>query len=405
MQPLDLVPVDEAEAVVLSHPCDVGTEEVSLGCAEGRVLREDILCDRDLPPFDRVTMDGVAIATSAWTKGQRSFAVAFTQPAGQPERTLDDPGACVKVMTGAVLPVGTDCIIPREQVTLEGDQAMIADDAVVEPMKFVHQKGGDAKKGARALSAGIRIGSPQALIASSLGAARVTVARYPSVAVVSNGDELVPIDTTPAPHQIRNSNAYALQTGLQQEGVKEIELVHLPDDKDAMLEGVAGVLQRHDVAIFSGGVSAGDFDYLPQVMKELGVEKKFHKVAQRPGKPFWFGVSPDSKPVFALPGNPVSTLVCFHCYIRPWLRQSLGLLPPAPVFAILEEEITFTGPLSHFLQVVVAPGEDGSLQATPATHRGSGDYASLAGTDGFIQLPADRDHFPAGTPVRYFSWR
>jgi len=399
-----LLTVAEAESILMEHPAEFGTESRPLASAAGAILREAVQADRPLPPFNRVTMDGIAIHKKAWEHGQREFQVAFTQAAGAVAQPLSDERSCAAVMTGAILPQGADCVIPREEVEMSDNTAKVTEQATVEPMRHVHREGVDARKGDRVLEPGHRLCSADILIAASVGRNRLTVAQPPSVAVVSNGDELVPIDADPEPHQIRMSNSYALQAGLQNEGIEQIEMFHFPDSREAMLEGVTNVLSRFDMAIFSGGVSAGDYDYMPDVLKTVEVRKLFHKVQQRPGKPFWFGLSKDGKPVFALPGNPVSTLVCFHRYVRPWLWRAMGRVVPAPAQAVLAAEVTFEPPLTYFLQVVERTDANGVRRVEPMAHHGSGDYASLQGTDGFIELPADRSHFPAGYVTTFRPW-
>lgn len=399
-----LLSVQEAERIILEHARDVGIESCPLDAARGRILRQDVLADRDLPPFDRVTMDGIAIATAAWRGGRRMYRVAFSQPAGQPERALQESDACAKVMTGAILPPGADCVVPREHVQWRDGEAEVAGDAPVAPMQFVHRRGVDAKAGAVVLSAGRVLRAPDLLIAAAVGGVELRVARAPSAAIVSNGDEIVPVEASPRPHQIRTGNTHALRAGLQQCGVTQIEAVHFPDDRERMLRGIAGLLERVEMLVLTGGVSAGEFDYLPGVLEEVGVERIFHGVKQRPGKPFWFGKSRTGVPVFALPGNPVSTLVCFHRYIRPWLARCMGGPMPAPAPASLVGEVRFTQPLTYFLQVVEEPPEQGARRVRPASHHGSGDYVSLSGTDGFVELPAELEYFPAGFTAPFHAW-
>lgn len=400
-----LLTVEEAETAVLASAVLYPPEICPVDDAAGRVLRQDVVADRDLPPFDRVTMDGIAVSHAAWLEGRRDFALAFTQAAGQPERRLGDPAACVRVMTGAMLPPGTDMVVPREYVTFQEDErAGVDEQAPAGAMKFVHPQGVDAKRNDVLLAEGILLQSHHLMIAASVGCAQLQVSSLPQIAVVTNGDELVPVEEAPGPHQVRSANAHALCAALRRAGVSECKQVHFPDDRNAMQEGVARLLDAFDVLLLSGGVSAGDFDFMPEVLEALGVQKVFHRVQQRPGKPFWFGMSRDNKPVFALPGNPVSTLVCFHRYVAPWLRKSLGTERTQDRHAVLAEDVTCTFPLTYFLQVAIEEQRDGTRCAHPAPHHGSGDYTSLAGTHGFVEIPHDIDRVPAGSAVRYFPW-
>jgi molybdopterin molybdotransferase len=396
--------VDEAEKVLRDHQRAFPSRPMALDDATGCYLREDIRADRDLPPFDRVTMDGVALSAAAWEQGLRSFPIENTQPAGAPAAKLANPRACWKVMTGAVLPSGADCVVPREYVTEEDGHALVEEDAPVKSGQFVHVQGMDAGAGDLVIRAGTRLTSPYVLIAAAVGRSTVTVAAPPSVALVSSGDELVPIAEKPEPHQVRASNAHALAAGLRELGMPAPAMAHYPDHPEVMRDGIRGLLAGNDVLILSGGISVGDFDYLPGILNELGVEKLFHRVRQRPGKPFWFGKGPEGQMVFALPGNPVSTLTCFHRYVRPWLVAGLGGTWPQPSKAVLAEAVSFKPPLTRFVQVTVSGDAQGRTVARPALQHGSGDYASLAGTDGFVELAADLDQFEPGYLAPFYPW-
>ena len=399
-----MVSVEEAEAVILQHLASPVTISCDLESALGMTLTGDLIADRDLPPFNRVTMDGIAFHTDAWNQGQRTYNIAGTQAAGATPMTLEQPGTCLNVMTGAVLPAGVNCVFPKEVVHVEDSIAVLGDEPCAQSMLNVHQQGSDAKKGAKLVGKGTVLSSPTLLIAASIGATQVEVFKPLSVALVSNGDELVPIDEQPGPHQIRRSNTYGLQGACTRMGLGPITLAHFPDDKAALLSGVANLIEQHDMIVITGGVSAGDFDYLPEVLEELKVEKKFHKVNQRPGRPFWFGIAPGSKPVFALPGNPVSTLICFHRYVVPWLNRSFGKEAHTGNKAMLTSDYSFSKPLTCFLQVKDQGFKEGIHQVIPAMHHGSGDFSSLADTSGFVELKADQDSFSAGTIVPYFPW-
>jgi molybdopterin molybdotransferase len=399
-----LLPVAEAERVILRNTQVFPSVSCPLEEAVGRVLAADVVADRDMPPFHRVTMDGIAVALSAWKEGVRAFRVEGVQPAGNAARALRDAAGCMRVMTGAILPRGTDCVIPREHVVFRNDRAEVTDGAEADPMKFVHPQGVDARAGDVVLRRGMRLRSPEILIAASVGRAVVDVTDPPAVAVVSTGDEIVAVAEAPEPHQIRDANAFALQAALKATGVRCVDRCHFPDNREVLVHGVAGLLASHRVLVFTGGVSAGDYDYLPGVFRDLRVRQLFHKVRQRPGKPFWFGLGPAGQAVFALPGNPVSTLVCCHRYIRPWLLQSMGMPPPAPERAVLAIEVRFPPALTHFLQVRDQGFQDGLRRVEPVAHHGSGDYASLQGTLGFVELDEQPEHFPAGTVVPLYPW-
>jgi molybdopterin molybdotransferase len=230
----------------------------------------------------------------------------------------------------------------------------------------------------------------------------VDVLTLPRAAVVASGDELVDIKVKPEPHQIRRSNTYAIQAAMKEMGWPATQF-HLPDHEEFLRESLATVLASHDVVILSGGVSKGKFDYIPGVLRDLGVKNLFHNVSQRPGKPFWFGVTSNGKVVFALPGNPVSTFMCFHRFVKPWLWASFGL-PFTTPSAILGKDFTFEPKLTYFLQVYVE-NIGGRLIADPRAGGGSGDFANLKDVNGFLELPLERTTFKEGEVYPFIPFR
>jgi molybdopterin molybdotransferase len=396
-----MIPVREADRLLAPHRQDYGLESVPLERAAGRVLREDIPADRDLPPGDRVTMDGVAVTSSAWEAGLREFSVQAVVPAGVPPPPLAGPDRAIHVMTGALLPPGADCVVPVEETEDLGERVRLRPETPPRPGQCVHRQGSDLKRGDLAIPAGVVLGSPEILAAAAVGHTALRVAAPPSISVLSTGDELVPADAQPGPHQVRVSNAHALAAAVSREFSARPVLHHLRDDPADVRQGLAAALAESRVLLLSGGVSAGRLDLLPAALAELGVRNVFHGVRQRPGKPFWFGVAGDGAAVFALPGNPVSTLVCYHRYVRPFLLRNLGARPEPAAAAVLTEAVDFPSPLTYFMPVRDA----GQGRVVPAVHHGSGDFASLAGTAGFVELDADQPRFEAGAVVPFFRWR
>ena len=212
--------------------------------------------------------------------------------------------------------------------------------------------------------------------------------------IISSGDELVNIDQTPLPHQIRRSNVYRLKTVLKHYHIKA-DMAHLLDDYEAIVEKLRSYLSTYELIILSGGVSKGKFDFLPKALEELEVEKHFHRIAQRPGKPFWFG-SKGKATVFAFPGNPVSSFMCMQQYFKPWLDQSLQLKSEVQPKAVLGTDVNFKPDLTYFLEVKLDYTENGQLIANPVKGNGSGDLANLVDADAFIVLPRGRELFQKG---------
>ena len=396
--------VAEAQALILERVNRFAARETALDDCVGAVLRETVRAERDQPPFDRVTMDGIAIAYRGWEAGCRSFQVVGTQGAGAPALSIAGSGECVEIMTGAMRPRGTDTVIPVERLTIEDGEAVVQSSAVVSRRQFIHPQGSDRTAGSRVLSRGQRIGPAEVAILAGAGRARVRTAMPPRVAVVSTGDELVEAGEPIQPYQIRSSNDRAIEAALVRRFGARVTRASLKDDPDEILESIARLHEMNDVVILTGGVSMGKYDFVPGVLERLGVELVFHRIEQRPGRPMWFGASRASKPVFALPGNPVSTLVCLIRYVVPALWKAMGADPETGEWVRLGREVKFPADLAYFLPVVLHANESGSPQAEPRPTNTSGDYSALGGTDGFVELPRGADVFPEGTCARLFRW-
>ncbi|MBO3271217.1 molybdopterin molybdotransferase MoeA [Hymenobacter defluvii] len=402
--------VEEATRLVLSTVRTLPTERLPLPDTLGRVLRQAVTADRDFPPFNRVAMDGIALNYAAIAQGQTQFEVVGTQFAGQAPTTLASPATTLEIMTGAMLPPGTDTVVRYEDVDIaeQSDGRRIATVRVLPPKAGhnVHAQATDRHQGDVLLPEGTLLGPAEVAVAATVGATHLVVAQRPHVAVVSTGDELVELNQAPLPYQIRRSNSYMLQAAVWQAGGRA-ERFHFNDDPDALRQGLPPLLHQYDAVLLSGGVSMGKADFLPAALAEAGVEQLFHGVQQRPGKPFWFGQHPQGAVVFALPGNPVSTFVNYCRYAAPWLRavQQPTLPQPEPTFAVLAADVVFRPPVTHFLLVSLAGAPDGRLLATPERAHGSGDLASLLPSSGFLELPIGQDEFPAGTVLPVWRFR
>lgn len=394
----------EAEAAIASHVPAAPQATLPLTALAGKRLCQPIVAERDQPPFHRVSMDGIAIASEAWDRGLREFALVGTQAAGAQQTTLPDPSACIEIMTGAVLPAGCDCVIPVERLTNLGERIRVADDVVAKPWMNVHRRGSDSRSGDILLEPGSVLGPAEVAIVASAGLASAEVSADPRIMVISTGDELVEPGQPIRDWQIRRSNAYAVVAALQRRGFLSVAHDHLPDDLDVLRKRLRAHLDMHDVLVLSGGVSMGKFDFIPQVLAELGVETVFHKVAQRPGKPMWFGVRKPDKAVYALPGNPVSTLVSCVRYVVPGLEAAQGLARTAPLQVQLASDVAVSADLSLFMPVTLAQDGSGRQIATPKPTRGSGDFVSLTGTDGFVELAPGPRAAQAGSLVPFYAW-
>lgn len=399
-----MITTDEARKAISTAIPEFATEFVELSAASGRVLRQSIGAERDQPPFDRVTMDGIAIAFDAFLRDIRSFRIQDRQHAGDAVTTLADQTHCIEIMTGAVLPQGTDCVIPVERIVVANGDATIEQGYTAERKQFIHARGSDHGKNSEVLTPGSVITPLDVAIIASCGLQQVDVARRPVIRIISTGNELVPPGRPIQPQQIRLSNGPAVMAMLEQQGFSDCRHDHLLDDPDTLRTRLAEHLRTAGVLILSGGVSMGKADFVPRVLAELGVKAVFHKISQRPGKPMWFGMGPDNQAVFALPGNPVSTLVCCRHYVLPALFEASGRPARGSEYAVLTEDVTFRSDLTWFLPVRLHSDIDGLQRAEPAPTNTSGDFASLGGTDGYVELARDIGHFPKGSPVPLHRW-
>ncbi len=389
-----MITVQEAEQLILQNKGNYGNEKIPMAQSIGRVLKEDLFADRDMPPYNRVTMDGIAIDYDTYAKGQRGYKIEAVAAAGSPQISLIKPEKCIEVMTGAIMPSNADAIIRYEDVDIHDGQANILVESVKRHQN-IHTKGEDRLKGSMVVAKNTIISPAEIGVAATVGKTHIDVAMLPKAVIISTGDELVRIDQKPLPHQIRKSNVHRLQATLAHHQI-QADAMHLNDDLELIKSALSNIIKLYDVLILSGGVSKGKFDFLPQALEAIGVKKLFHKIKQRPGKPFWFGKANDGTIIFALPGNPVSSFLCTQRYFLPWLRASLGLPAPAQPMAKLVEHYLFKPDLTYFLQVKVSYDEKGRIWAHPLTGNGSGDLANLVDADAFLELPRGKNVFRKG---------
>lgn len=397
----------EADALIAEQLTCLPIESLPLVQCAGAVLRENIYAERDQPPFDRVAMDGFAVA-SAGVRAGRPLTVQALQAAGDPPLTLASAEHAIEIMTGASLPAGCDAVVPVEQSRCDGEgerrTVAFAPALRAAPGLNIHRRGSDVRQGTLLLAAGVRLGAPEIAVAAGAGMPRIRVSAQPTLSVVSTGNELVEPGDPIAAHQIRRSNAYGIVTALRRQGFQRIADEHLPDELEALQRRLRVLLQTHDVLVLSGGVSAGRLDLVPEALAALGVRPVFHKVAQRPGKPLWFGIAPSGAAVFALPGNPVSTLVCLARYVLPALYAAMGETPRGPERIALAAPVEVSAPLTSFMPVRIAVDDWGRPWAHPCPTNGSGDHAALTGTDGVVELPAGPATHPKGFVARLHRW-
>ena len=404
-EPVTPVSVKEAEAAILGRLPVLPAELRPLERCIGQTLRQDVFAERDNPPFDRVCMDGIAIASTAFELGKRRFHVESMQRAGVPALTLSDPANAVEVMTGAMVPGGTDCIIPLEEYDLVEDVATLKPQVSAKAFRNVQRRGEDSEPGVAMLKAGIRLGAPEIAVAASAGLGRVSVTRQPRVVAISTGDELIDPGEPILEHQVRRSNAYAIVAALRDRGYELVGQDHIPDDEGSLTEQLSRHLSERDVLILSGGVSKGKFDLVPEVLKKLGVGQVFYQVAQRPGMPMYFGSGPAGQAVFGLPGNPVSTCICLVRYVVAALVHMSGRAPaPAQHMPLASTVKAGRVPATYFLPVTVQFDARGAPTAVPAPANGPGDFLALTRADGFVELPPQTEPFAPGFVAAFYRW-
>lgn len=399
---MEFITVAQAEAIIQSHIKDFGSEEVPFESASGRVLSEDLYADRDLPPFNRPTVDGIAIPFNSFRAGIHQFKIKATQAAGEEPVGIETEDECVEIMTGAALHRSVDTVIRYEDITIKNSIATI-NISEIKKGQNIHSQGKDKKKGELTVKADQVITPAFIGLAASIGKTKLLVKRLPRVVIITTGDEMVSAKAKPTAYQLRRSNDRTIKAVLQHY-MLQADTLHLNDDYSLIKTELNRCLQEYDVMLLSGGVSMGKFDYVPRALEALSVKKLFHKVKQRPGKPFWFGTHSEGTLVFAFPGNPVSAFMCLHRYFLPWLETSLKL-PAQRLYAALTKDVSFSPPLQYFVQVKLSVDESGQSLAKPLEGNGSGDFSNLVDTDAFLELPLEKDEFKIGEVYRVWKYK
>jgi molybdopterin molybdotransferase len=391
----ELLSMEEALRLVLERVRPLPAERVALKDAAGRVLAEPAVAAVDLPPFDSSAMDGFAVRAMD-TPGE--LPVAFRIAAGRPSPRPLEAGEAMGIATGGAMPEGADAVIPVEYV-VERDNS-VAIDRRAENGEFVRPRGGDARRGEVVIAAGERLGPAQLGALAAAGVAEVACARRPSAAVLTTGSELRPPGEQLEPGQIYEANGVILAAQLVSAGADVERFAPAVDEPEAHRAALERGLAA-DVLVTSGGVSVGPHDLVRSIGAELGVEEVFWRVAVKPGKPLWFGVR-EAALVFGLPGNPVSSLVCFELFVRPAVLALQGVAEPAPRFAFgtLGEPVRRNDArdeLARARSVV----EDGEIVLRPVAGQESHMIVRAAEADALVLVPRGDGELAAGERVRY----
>jgi molybdopterin molybdotransferase len=371
------------------------TSVVSVWDALGLVLAQEVKTDREYPPFDRSTRDGYAVRSKEAVLGAQLRCVGEIK-AGDTVRERLVAGACWQIMTGAAVPAGADAVVMIEQTSRESD--LVRFERAAQPRQNIVPRGSEASAAQTILTPGVRLGFAELALAAQVGAVQLECARRPRIAILSTGDEVVLIDETPGPFQIRNSNSVSLAAQVRIAGGEPVVLGNAADRIEDLGEKIERGL-KEDALVLSGGVSMGKYDLVESALKAMGAEFFFDAVAIRPGKPAVFGMC-RGKPVFGLPGNPVSTMVTFELFVTPATDLLSGAEARALplVEARLAEAMKEKSGLAHFLPARLE-WRGGLAEVRALKWQGSGDIAALAKANSFLVVPADREKLQAGENV------
>lgn len=348
-------------------------------------------------------MDGIAVRHEAQVPGGQGYRILGIGKAGAPPALLPEAGGCMEVMTGAPLPIGADTVIPVEEIEVRDGRAIPLAPESIRRGRNIQAKGTDSPGGRALVPSGVRLQASHIAVAASVGMDAIRVVRRPLVRVVSTGDEIIGAGLRPQPWQIRGSNPQALAAMVA--GWADCEYRRAADTPEALDEVLAWGLSGADMLVLSGGVSAGKFDLVPEALGRNGVARLFHKAAIKPGKPIWFGRGPVDMPVFGLPGNPVSFMICFRRFAFPLLRAMAGHAGwEVPERVRLSEPVMGKPGLALFQPVSLDPLNGPERSVSPCAINGSGDFCGLAGSDGFVEIGSGADPIPAGASVPFYPW-
>ena len=372
-----LISPKEAFRIVKNQFPNLRDESVALASSSGRELAENIYSDRDQPPFHRVMMDGYAFQIAAWEKGIREFYVEGIQAAGEAPLTLKEESGCIEIMTGAVLPNDCSVVIQYEK-SIRKENSVQFQIEEVKHFQNIHAKGFDKKFGEIILKEGTVIGPLEMACLASVGKTKVKVKKRLNIAIVSTGNELVEVHETPCEFEIRSSNLEMLQS-LLKPYCDQVSVFRLSDDEQETTHFIQHELENFDIVCFSGGVSKGKYDFVAKALEGNGIQKHFHGVKQKPGKPFFFG-SKNETVVFAFPGNPMSVLHCATRYLIPQLNNN------SIEEAQLKSNYTNRLALTVYLPAFISTYKNGIRMAELILQNGSGDFMGAIGANGFAEV-------------------
>jgi molybdopterin molybdotransferase len=395
-----LLPVERALKTILSAMRPLGSEPVSIREVLGRVLTRDVVARRDVPPWDNSSVDGYAVRAADVASATRERPALLTVtdeiPAGRMPTKAVAAGGAARIMTGAPMPPGADAVVMVEDTSLDGERVSIV--ASVEPGESVRRRGQDVRAGAVVIAAGRRMRPADVGMAASLGYARLEVGRRPCVGILATGDELIDVGEPEQSDRLYDVNSYAVAAQVTEAGGIPVAMGIARDTPESLRAALAK-LDGRDALIVCGGVSVGKFDFVKDVLTELGMTMEFWRVAMKPGSPMAFG-SINGRPVFGLPGNPVSSMVTFEVFVRPAiLRMAGATVVDRPVVAAeLAEDVEKSAGKTHFVRVRVWR-EGARWRAARTGSQDSGVLTSMVKADGLLVLGQETGRVTAGQTV------
>jgi molybdopterin molybdotransferase len=395
-----MINIQSAIALILGEAKDFGSEEISMEDSYGRILSEDVTADRDYPPFNRSAMDGFALKHSDLSSCTE-FKIIEEVHAGNLAEKKISKGTCIKIMTGAPVPEEADLVIKVEDAVIQSDQVSFIN-TDLPAWSNISKKGEDAVREKILLRRG-QTCTPNAIsVLAVLGKAKVNVFRIPNISIISTGNELMPPGSPVLPHQIRDSNSFALKGFLMNYRITVNKYLLVRDDKESIKRSLQSVIGS-DIIILSGGVSMGDADFVPEALSECNVTNIFHKVAIKPGKPLWFGRTPDKGVVFGLPGNPMSCQVGFKVFIEPYLRKCFSMDPYRTFMYSLSNDRKKKTKLDEYFSCKMIT-ENGKTELQPVKINGSGDILSTLNSDGLALHHSNLKDLQKGSSVYFIPW-
>ena len=394
--------IENALELILSNKQNFGTETISIHDCLDRVLAEDIYADRDYPPFNRATMDGYAIISQDINIGKNSLLkITDTIHAGEAKQFALESGNCIKIMTGAPVPKRANAVIRIEDTHINGNEIHFNVKQLKENQNIAIQ-GEDARKGDLLIKKGTKLNPNSISLLAVTGHAKLEVYKLPIIAIVSTGNEIVAVESVIQPHQIRDSNVHTLKNSLLNYCISAIQTALIVDDKIALTNTLSELLNT-DIIIISGGVSKGDADYVPEILKYLGVIEIFHRVSIKPGNPLWFGKMPNGGVVFGLPGNPISVQVGYKVFIESFIRKCFDMEPIEPIFLPLLGEKSKKSNFTEYFPCKLTHENKKSGLAINKMNT-SGDISTTNNSDGIAIHPSEIQTIEKGEFVEFYFW-